>query len=619
MTRPLVQLPAAGASPPGGPGTGAPADSLLAARPDSGSVRDDPARPPEASSGLARRLWSAPLWAHCLALALLLAVLFPFMGPKGSLTSDEGAYAVQADALAHGSWVYDYKAAPLDPDGRYFPLVLSSQSDGHYYAYIQHPAYPMLLRGVSAVVGPTLGLHLLALLGTLGTAAAAWLLAGEVDGRLRRSAFWVAALGPALVNGYLLWGHTLSAAMAGLTLVALVRSVRRGPTRPRTIAIAAGLAAGVLLRSEGLLLAGTVGFVAACLAWRRPVAETQRFGPAPGGIRAVRAAVACVVLAGPSAVAVLTERLWVRHIVGGAYDNFTDRSAASPWLSGRFSGAWHDLFQGPNVDGPGRVLALLALVAVVSFGLVGLRRWRDDSVRALGIGVVIAIGLTAVQSVRYPLEPISGMFVVWPLALLGLVLVRWRTEESVVRILGVTVGLFALAVVTTEYPAGGGLEWGGRFFFPVLAPVAVLAVVGLDRRLRLAPLAGQRAATGLLAAIVFTGALSGVASGARIRGDASGLAAAVARHPAPVTVTTVPALPRVAWSTPGTVHWMLTDTVGLHDLLAGLRSRGLTEVVVVIWRPGPGSAATAAGFEAVEEMDEPALGAHNLGLYVLRA
>ncbi len=94
------------------------------------------------------------------------------------------------------------------------------------------------------------------------------------------------------------------------------------------------------------------------------------------------------------------------------------------------------------------------------------------------------------------------------------------------------------------------------------------------------------------------------------------MVAAVARRRSPVTVTTVLAFPRIAWSTNDTVNWMLTDGIGLPDVLAGLRARGIDEVSVVTGRPGPTTADT--GFASVEEVHEPVLGAHGLGLYVLR-
>ncbi|MDQ6798559.1 MAG: hypothetical protein M3011_11185 [Actinomycetota bacterium] len=549
---------------------------------------------------------------------MLLAVLFPVMSPQGTVSSDEGAYALQAKALQHGSWAYDYKAAPLDPDGHAFPVVLSNRHGDQYYAYIQHPSYPVLLNGVSALVGFTLGLHLLALLGTLGIAVSAWLMAGEIDPRFARAAFWVAAVSPALVNGYLVWAHTLAAAIAGMTLVLLVRTVRRGPAGRRTVVMAAGLAAGVLLRSEGLLFASVVAVVAAAVAWRRPADACGDVSPPGICVRAASAAVALAGLACPAVAAALLERLWTRHIVGGGYDNLHDRAAGTPWLPGRLSAAWHDLLQG-SYTGSGRMLAPFALFAFVGFGALALRRWRDDSVVALWIGAAVAVGLAAVQFVVYPLEPISGLFAAWPVALLGLVLVRWRREGPVVPILGATAGLFALLVLSSEYPDGGGVEWGGRFYFPLLVPLAVLAVVGLAGRLAEAPSAGRYVATGLLASVALSGGLLGVASGARMRADAAGLAAAVARHPSPVTVTTVPALPRVVWSTDQNLSWMLTDSAGLRDLLMDLRSRGLTEVAVVTWRPGPGLAASNAGFSSTKEVSEPALAAHDLGLFVLRS
>ncbi len=46
-----------------------------------------------------------------------------------------------------------------------------------------------------------------------------------------------------------------------------------------------------------------------------------------------------------------------------------------------------------------------------------------------------------------------------------------------VAILGAVIGTFGVVVLASEYAIGGGVEWGGRFFFPALAPLAVAAMV----------------------------------------------------------------------------------------------------------------------------------------------
>ena len=136
-------------------------------------------------------------------------------------------------ALDEGSWAYEYRAAPFDPAGDSFPIILSDKGPGGYYPYIKHPGYPLLLLGTTRVFGEALGLHVPGLLGIVGAAMAAWFLARELDARLARPAFWMTVAGPVLVSGYVVWAHAPSAAMAGFALVGAARIARRGITPGR--------------------------------------------------------------------------------------------------------------------------------------------------------------------------------------------------------------------------------------------------------------------------------------------------------------------------------------------------------------------------------------------------
>jgi hypothetical protein len=553
------------------------------------------------SPSLATRAWSAPLWAHAAGLALILAALLPLMSPSSSFTSDEGAYALQVRALERGSWAYEYRGAPLDPDGSSFPIVLSSRNGDTFYPYVKHPAYVMLLRGASALLGETVGLHLLGLLGAVGTAVAAWLLAGEVDNGFRRPAFWMAAASPTLGNGYVLWAHSLSAAVAGLTVLAAVRTVRHGMTTGRLTAIAAGSAAGVLLRSEALLFAAALAAVTA-MAFRR----AGRSFAAAGGTFAVVMA--------PAAVAALVERAWVRSIVGDAYQNLETRAGGGNFLATRGAAIWHDLFAWTDIG-------LIGFVVLLGFTVVALRRWDSRSLKTLAVGAVASCSLVAVQWIRFPAETPSGLFAAWPLALVGLAVVPWRTAvpaagAPVVRLLAGSAGLFAVAVVATEYEAGGGLQYGGRFYLPLVVPLAVLAVVGVDHAVRHAA-SDRAAATALLVIPSLLVALAGVSAVGAVRSDHRSITAAVARHPAPVTVTTIHPLPRVAWSVDDRVTWMLTEDHGLAAQLTELRERGIREVAVVTGRDVP--PATLSAYRHVSMADEPALARKGVVLLLLRA
>ena len=211
----------------------------------------------------ARRAWRVPLWVHALAYAVVLVVLVPLMKPDASFSNDEGAYATQAGALREGRWAYPYEAVSADPELRYFPIIVSTRRDAttDVLTYPAHPAYPRGLAVLTEVVGETGGLHIPALVGVWLAAIAAWFVAEELAPGSGRIAFWLVATGPLLVNAYVIWAHAPSAAIAGFTALAALRTLRLGPSVPRLAAVATGAAAGVLLRSEAVLFAGAMAVV----------------------------------------------------------------------------------------------------------------------------------------------------------------------------------------------------------------------------------------------------------------------------------------------------------------------------------------------------------------------
>jgi hypothetical protein len=528
---------------------------------------------PPARPSLARRLWRAPLWAHAAVLAVFLLVLLPVMSPQASFTQDEGAYALQARSLAHGSWAYEYKAAPLDPHGRWFPVVLSSTDGSRFYTYAKHPLYPVLLGWAAAAAGTALGLHLVPLLGAAAAAVAAWLLAGEVDPSLSRPAFWVAAASPVLVNGMLLWAHAPSAAAAGFALVAAARMVRRGPTLPTVALAGLAVAAGVLLRSEGVLFAGALAAATAVVQLRRV------------GARAAIAGVA--VVAAPAVVAAVAERAWIRAIVGSRVNDLAVRADAghtTAFLPGRLTGAVHSLLQAHDSAPAAGLPVLAALGLVAGLAALALRRWGDRSRRDLAIAAAGVVLLYAIRFALHPTEAVTGLFAAWPLSVLGLLLLRRRDRDATVDLCLVSLSLFAAVVLLTEYPGGGGLEWGGRFFSPAVVPLAVVATASLAGRLRSVPAAARRSATAAVVVLATAPAAFGLLTVGAARADQGRFIAAAARHPATVTVTTVDVYPRLAWRTHDRLNWMLTDDAGLPDLLGTLRSAGVGDVVVVTRR-----------------------------------
>jgi hypothetical protein len=553
-------------------------------------------------AGRVRRAWKAPLWAHAGVLAVIVLALFPVMRPTSAFTSDEGAYALQVAALDAGSWVYDYRALPLDPQASAFPIVLSDSGPDGYYPYVKHPAYPLLLQASSAVLGHTLGLHLFSLLGVVGAAVAAWLLAGELDPRLRRPAFWLAAGGPVLVNGFVIWAHAPSAALAGLALAAAARIVRRGVTPWPALGMAAALVAGVFLRSEGLLLAGALAVVLAAVRF----SQTRRLKAALGGFS---------LAAGPALLALLIERWWVSSIVGTTYGGIAGQgSESTSFLDARLRGAWHVLFQSHFIDAGAGLPVLAALAVVAGGGFFAFRRLG----RGLAVVVGLAVALLALRFAAHPHDPVTGLLAAWPVAVLGLLLFRWRGAGPVAWLLGGTVALFGLATLATQYPEGGGLEWGGRYLSPALVPLAVLAAAGLARAVAgVADESGRRRAVALLATLGVVSAGFAVATAGALRAREDRIIAAVERYPSAITVTTRQAYPRLSWRADDRLTWMLTDDAGLPDLLASLRAQGVREVAVLVGSQVPLSALSA--YPDLAEQEEPALADDGMRMVIARA
>jgi hypothetical protein len=318
------------------------------------------------------------------------------------------------------------------------------------------------------------------------------------------------------------------------------------------------------------------------------------------------------VAAGPAFLVALVERRWISSIVGGSYAGVAGQGGStSSFLDARLTAAWHVLFKGWFIDAGAGLPVLVALAVVAGGGLFALRR----SGRGLTVVVVVAVALLAVRFATHPHDPVTGLLPAWPLAVLGLLLFRWRGAGPVAWLLGGTVAVFTLATLATQYPEGGGLEWGGRYLSPALVPLAVLAAAGLARAVAGVPEADRRPAVALLAGLGIISAVFALATAGALRAREDRIIAAVERHPSPVMVTTKPALPRLSWRG-DRITWMLTDDAGLPGLLAGLRAQGVPEVGVVTRTDVPASALSA--YPTAEERPEGALADDGVRLIMLR-
>jgi hypothetical protein len=167
---------------------------------------------------------------------------------------------------------------------------------------------------------------------------------------------------------------------------------------------------------------------------------------------------------------------------------------------------------------------------------------------------------------------VTGLLVSWPALLLafGVPVIRGRPD----LIVALTAVLFGVVVVLTQYPDGGGAQWGGRFLTPALVLLAALvapAVRGLmsDRSLRLAVLA-----------VIVAPVLAGGVATTRLRSHHHEVVDDATASGAPVVITEVPALPRLGWSVYPETRWLWADPGELDHLVAQLHDAGITDVGV---------------------------------------
>lgn len=548
----------------------------------------------------ASRAWARPLWAHLSVLVVAALLLWPAMLPRTAFQSDEGVYALQVRALERGSWTYPYWASPIDRNWRFDPLFSAPMGNRSGHApYTKHPLYALALwAGVGLTGGSIFGFYLLSLAGLAAAAAAAWLLAGEIDPRARRAAFWLVAASPVAVSGFVIWAHAPSVALSGFALVGAIRIWRDGPSARAVLLVAGSLVLNVLLRTEAALFAAALVAVLG-------VAGLRRWGAARAGL----VGAACAL---PVAAAIAGERVWAAAITGGPINTTLPDSTygAATYLGGRTQGAWRVLF---TSGGLGRENALLtaALLVSVAVAALALRRNRRN------VFVAAAASASMLYAIRFGLKPsipIAGLVLAWPVAFVALALLRRRDVTRTHAFLLATVLLFALGVLATQYARGGSLEFGGRYLSPVIVPLAVVAATVLVRH----PITSLRGfARWPLVALVAVPVMVGIGSVPAMRLNFDRLGNAVLATGAPVAVTNVDELPYDLWRVDGRVRWLRASARDLPAALRALRSSGYARVAVVgsFWgRP----AGAFAPYDRVTEIDNGAVSSDGYRVVVLQ-
>lgn len=414
----------------------------------------------------------------------------------------------------------------------------------------------------SRAFGTVVGLHLLPLTGAVATAVAAWLIASELDRRVCRLAFWVAALGPVLVNGFVIWAHTLASAAAGLGTWVVLRTLRRGRTGVLPLLVVASLALiGEMLRSEALLFGAALGGVLIVFAVR-----SRNRAPLLVGV---------AMLAGTGAAAA-ADYVWRSVIVGSTLPE-ASRAGGSA-LVDRLEGARAVLigahFANPNAG----VLAALALATLVAAVLASRRSPRARR-GVLLWATVIATVFWVLRFIVDPADPITGILPAWPAVVVGLGLLEVNQMPWQHRVVVAYAGTFVAAVLVTQYPEAGGLEWGGRFLLPLAAPVAALAATGVGPSSWIRQGVKSSMRSGSVALLLVVPAVLGLFSVTRQREHVAGLVHTVSAQRSAVLVSMDSHLPRLGWRQDAV--WM---TVGLSEdpsrLLRHLAQEGVPTVTL---------------------------------------
>jgi hypothetical protein len=525
-----------------------------------------------------RRVWTAPLWAHVLVLGVALLAFMPLIGTSSSFSPDEAVAITQARSLASGGgWIVEHPFAAIDPDDEFYPLAGSNQGQDGMAPFAKHPVYPLVLTALEPLGGVT-AMVVLSVLATVAAAALAALLAKEVTGGLERPVLWAVGVGsPLLLDAYLVIAHSLGTALvAGATLAVVIAARRQRSVLPMVVAIAL-VGPAVLMRSEALLYAVALGVGASAAGIAR-----RRLGLAAGGI-----------LLGVAGVATALFEKWLLELfIEASPQTITVPVAGGGFLEARWAGfvsTWVSPTSSSNVSGGDALLVLVLFIAVAA---VAVLRWRPGRPHMLAFLGSSAAGLTVAALISDPDRVVPGLLVAFPLTVFALGLVDrdyFRTSGRLV--LTVTVALFMAGVLATQYGAGGGAEWGGRYFALAVPVVAVLGIDALVRRGRTLPVPVQRRAGGALVAcslLLAIGAVTSITSVHRYNED---LTARLARSTqsvlpgdggAPVVVSSWANIARLAWPTTSPQRWLYNpDEDRGAELASRLVGAGITELTFI--------------------------------------
>jgi hypothetical protein len=409
-----------------------------------------------------------PLAVHLAAMFVVAAVGIGLAGPGAAFFSDEGAVVVQAQLLVDdGTWYLDTAGVVPDPEDAARPFENGDLGSEGLAPYAKHPLYPSMIGWVAR--GSAMGAVALSVVALAAAALTSALIARQIAPAhpgFHRVVLWVVALGsPLLFAAGLIVAHTLAAACAGVaTLAVMALMAARSPGRDLGMGavLAAVVAAAVLLRSEAVFLgpALALGVVLA--------------GFEATGRRRIAIALTAV---GASGIGYLLDRAWTASIVGDALSSPTENTPprTGSWVLDRLHGLYTTALQAGYSLTRSQELVLWVAVALLVVAAV---TWRGRLVSprvALALATA-GVALYAARALVGPTTAVPGLLVAFPALLVAVLLIdRAAVHTPPARLALVTSGVALVAIVLTQYPNGGGLEWGWRYS-SFLVPIAVAPI-----------------------------------------------------------------------------------------------------------------------------------------------
>lgn len=401
--------------------------------------------------------------------------------PDGYLSTDVGGKTAALAAMTErGDWATDmgYWAEDSDPDGVVYPYAHTLRTDNGWWVNTTSITMVLLARPLWQIGGA----HLILLLPMLSAVGAA-VVAGRMQSRLDGSDGIVAMLAvgiasPVMVYALDFWEHTPGVFLMALGCLAVMKAVE-GLGAHHGAAAGACFAIAASMRQEALVygfVAGLVMTVALArselFAARRPIATRLR-ALLPSALMA-SSAVAFLGL-----TIVIEEAYYGEALRSNRGAQAASAAAGLDGASERVTAALTTALSPVNGGNPGAYL----MGGLLLFGLLWLgfeaERGHDTRVPMLAVAL---IGLPlAFRFVQFGPDFVSGMVPTTTLAAAGALFGVRRSQLRLVA--AIALGSLPL-VFATQYTAGAGPQWGGRYLLLSGYLLTICGCVGLARHHR---------------------------------------------------------------------------------------------------------------------------------------